>query len=138
MGRTLDINGLPELMIKNLEHPEWQAVGQRCMSCASCTLVCPTCFCWDTQDHTSLDGKATGRERVWDSCFNPGYSIQAGGNTRPNARSRYRQWLSHKFGTWQEQYGVLGCVGCGRCITWCPVKIDVTEEIAALRKEARS
>ena len=138
MGRTLDIRDLPELILKNLEHPEWQAVGQRCMSCASCTLACPTCFCWDTVDHSTVDSQATGRERLWDSCFNPGYSYQAGGNTRPNTRSRYRQWLSHKFGTWVEQYGVIGCVGCGRCITWCPVKIDVTEEIAALRKEARS
>jgi sulfhydrogenase subunit beta (sulfur reductase) len=138
MGRQLDTGDLPELVMKNLDHPEWQAVAQRCMSCASCTLACPTCFCWDTQDRTSLDGKQTARERVWDSCFNPGYSYQAGGNTRPNVRSRYRQWLSHKLGSWKEQYGVLGCVGCGRCITWCPVKIDITEEIAALRKEARS
>jgi sulfhydrogenase subunit beta (sulfur reductase) len=138
MGRQLETGDLPDLILKNLDHPEWAAVAARCMSCASCTLVCPTCFCWDTQDHTSLDGKQTGRERVWDSCFNPGYSYQAGGNTRPDTRSRYRQWLSHKLGTWKEQYGVLGCVGCGRCITWCPVKIDITEEIAALRKEARS
>jgi ferredoxin len=138
MGRRMDIGDLPELILNNLEHPEWQSVAKRCMSCASCTLVCPTCFCWDTQDHTSLDGKQTGRARVWDSCFNPGYSYQAGGNTRPNVRSRYRQWLSHKLGTWKEQYGVLGCVGCGRCITWCPVKIDITEEIAALRQEVRS
>jgi sulfhydrogenase subunit beta (sulfur reductase) len=138
MGRRMDIRDLPDLILKNLDHPEWEAVAKRCMSCASCTLVCPTCFCWDTQDHTSLSGNETERERVWDSCFNPGYSYQAGGNTRPNTRSRYRQWLSHKLGTWKEQYGVLGCVGCGRCITWCPVKIDITEEIAALRKEARS
>jgi len=138
MGRTMDTGDLPGLILKNLNSPEWEAVAKRCMSCSSCTLVCPTCFCWDTQDHTSLDGNETERERVWDSCFNPGYSYQAGGNTRPNTRSRYRQWLSHKLGTWKEQYGVLGCVGCGRCITWCPVKIDITEEIAALRKEARS
>jgi sulfhydrogenase subunit beta (sulfur reductase) len=138
MGRRMDIRDLPDLLLKNLEHPEWQAVAKRCMSCASCTLVCPTCFCWDTQDHTSVDGIETERERVWDSCFNPGYSYQAGGNTRPSTRSRYRQWLTHKLGSWKEQYGVLGCVGCGRCITWCPVKIDITEEIAALRKEARS
>ncbi len=139
MGRRMDTRDLPDLLLKNLNHPEWEAVSQRCMSCASCTLVCPTCFCWDTQDHTSLSGNETERERVWDSCFNPGYSsVAMGGNNRPNTRSRYRQWLSHKFGSWKEQYGVLGCVGCGRCITWCPVKIDVTEEIAALRKEVRS
>jgi sulfhydrogenase subunit beta (sulfur reductase) len=138
MGRRLDVSDLPDLILKNLEHPEWEAVAKRCMSCASCTLACPTCFCWDIQDHTGLNGIETERERVWDSCFNPGYSYQAGGNTRPTTRARYRQWLSHKLGTWKEQYGVLGCVGCGRCITWCPVKIDITEQIAALRKETRS
>jgi sulfhydrogenase subunit beta (sulfur reductase) len=138
MGRQLDISDLPGALLKNLEHPEWAVVAKRCLSCASCTLVCPTCFCWDTQDRTSLNGVETERERVWDSCFNPGYSYQAGGNTRPNVRSRYRQWLTHKLGTWKQQFGVLGCVGCGRCITWCPVKIDITEEIPALRKEARS
>jgi sulfhydrogenase subunit beta (sulfur reductase) len=139
MGRRLDTSDLPELILRSLEHPEWAAVSKRCMSCASCTQVCPTCFCWDVQDRSAVTGCETARERVWDSCFNPGYSSQAGGgNNRPNTRSRYRQWLSHKFGTWKEQYGVLGCVGCGRCITWCPVKIDITEEIAALRKEARS
>jgi sulfhydrogenase subunit beta (sulfur reductase) len=138
MGRQLDTSDLPDVLLKNLNHPEWAAVAKRCLSCASCTLSCPTCFCWDTQDHTALNGTETERERVWDSCFNPGYSYQAGGNTRPNTRSRYRQWLTHKLGTWKQQYGVLGCVGCGRCITWCPVKIDITEEISALRKEIRS
>jgi sulfhydrogenase subunit beta (sulfur reductase) len=138
MGRSLDTSDLPDLILKNLEHPEWAAVAKRCMSCSSCTLVCPTCFCWDTQDHTNLTGSETERERVWDSCFNPGYSYTAACNTRPNTRSRYRQWLSHKLGTWKQQYDVLGCVGCGRCITWCPVKIDITQEIAALRQEVRS
>jgi sulfhydrogenase subunit beta (sulfur reductase) len=139
MGRQLDTSDLPEVLLKNLEHPEWAAVAKRCMSCASCTQVCPTCFCWDVQDSSAVTGCESARQRVWDSCFNPGYSALAGGgSSRPNTRSRYRQWLSHKFGAWKEQYGVLGCVGCGRCITWCPVKIDITEEIAAMRKEVRS
>jgi sulfhydrogenase subunit beta (sulfur reductase) len=138
MGRQLDIRDLPDALLQNLDHPEWEAVAKRCLSCASCTLACPTCFCWDIQDHTDLGGCDTNRTRVWDSCFNPGYSYQTGGNARPNVRARYRQWLSHKLGTWKEQYGVFGCVGCGRCITWCPVKIDITEEIAALRKETIS
>jgi succinate dehydrogenase/fumarate reductase-like Fe-S protein len=83
-------------------------------------------------------GKTTRRERVWDSCFNPIYSYVAGGNTRPNIRSRYRQWLTHKLGTWKDQFGVLGCVGCGRCITWCPAGIDLTEEVAAIRAEVKA
>jgi sulfhydrogenase subunit beta (sulfur reductase) len=137
MGRSMDISDLPDLLIRNTEHPHWSVVARRCLSCASCTLVCPTCFCWDAQEHPNLSGNATNRERVWDSCFNPGYSYQAGGNTRPTVRSRYRQWLTHKLGTWKLQFDVLGCVGCGRCITWCPVGIDITEEIDTLRKESR-
>ncbi len=134
--RSLDTSDLPDLILNNLDDPHWNEVGKRCLSCANCTQVCPTCFCWDATDQMSLDGKTTSRERVWDSCFNPGYSYQAGGNTRPTIQSRYRQWLSHKLGTWKQQYGTFGCVGCGRCITWCPAKIDLTEEIAVLRKEA--
>ncbi len=136
MGRSLDTSDLPELLLDNLDHPHWLSIGERCLSCANCTLVCPTCFCWDTIDILSLDGSETQRARVWDSCFNPGYSYQAGGNTRPTIHSRYRQWLSHKLGTWKQQFGTLGCVGCGRCITWCPAAIDITAEVAALRKEA--
>jgi len=135
--RKLDTTVLPELILEHLDHPYWNEIGKRCLSCANCTQVCPTCFCWDTMDDMSLDGKTTKRTRVWDSCFNPGYSYQAGGNTRPTIYSRYRQWLSHKLGTWKQQYGMLGCVGCGRCITWCPAEIDITEEISALRNEVK-
>ena len=136
MGRKLDMGDLPGVLVENLEHPRWADTGLRCLSCASCTLVCPTCFCWDTEDSTDLLGRTTRRSRVWDSCFNPSYSYQAGGNTRPTVRSRYRQWLTHKLGTWKQQFDTLGCVGCGRCITWCPVGIDITEEVSALREEA--
>jgi sulfhydrogenase subunit beta (sulfur reductase) len=139
MGRQLDdVGSVPELLRNNLEHPHWKDVAARCMSCTSCTQVCPTCFCWDVEDATSLDGSNTARTRVWDSCFNVAYSGQAGGNIRPTTLSRYRQWLTHKMSTWEEQFGVLGCVGCGRCITWCPAGIDITEEIKAIREEAQS
>lgn len=135
MGRTMQIDDLPKLLLNHLDSPHWNEVAQRCLSCANCTQVCPTCFCWDTQDVTKVTGQDTQRIRVWDSCFNPDYSYQAGGNTRPTIRSRYRQWLTHKLGSWQQQFDTLGCVGCGRCITWCPVGIDITEEVAALRAE---
>jgi sulfhydrogenase subunit beta (sulfur reductase) len=134
MTRDLDTSDLPQLMLNNLDHPHWHEVAERCLSCGNCTQVCPTCFCWDTVDTSDLLGKETKRERVWDSCFNIGYSYQAGGNTRPTIHSRYRQWLSHKLGTWKEQNGTLGCVGCGRCIVWCPAGIDLTEEIPAFRE----
>ena len=136
--RELDTSDLPELMTKNLTHSHWQEIAERCLSCGNCTQVCPTCFCWDTVDTSDLLGQETKRERVWDSCFNPGYSYYAGGNTRPTISTRYRQWLTHKLGTWKEQYGTLGCVGCGRCIVWCPAGIDLTEEIPLFREEKKS
>ncbi len=127
---------LSEMIESQLDSSHWDDVARRCLGCGNCTAVCPTCFCWDAVDRTELTGNRTGRERVWDSCFNPGYTHTAGGNIRPSIRSRYRQWLSHKFGTWRAQHGTAGCVGCGRCITWCPAEIDVRHELAALEKEA--
>jgi|Deesub1362A_J573_1020465.scaffolds.fasta_scaffold01672_10 ferredoxin len=138
MGRRMeDVEGLPSLMRASLEHPHWEDVARRCLSCTNCTQVCPTCFCWDARDLPDLSGETAGRERVWDSCFNPDYAYVVGGSSRPSVRSRYRQWLTHKLGTWMEQFGTLGCVGCGRCITWCPAGIDLTEEVVALRQEVR-
>ena len=111
-------------------------VAHRCLSCANCTQVCPTCFCSDVQEVSDLSGQNIERVRVWDSCFSLQFSHVHGGNIRPHNRSRYRQWLTHKFASWIDQFGTPGCVGCGRCITWCPVGIDVTEEISAIRAEA--
>ena len=118
-----------------LDHPHYDDVAKRCISCGNCTQVCPTCFCWDVQEINQLDGQVVRRERVWDSCFNPEYSYVFGGNSRPITRSRYRQWITHKLASWKQQFGTRGCVGCGRCITWCPAKIDITVEAAALVKE---
>jgi ferredoxin len=133
MGRTLDTAELPALLRRNLEHPRWNAVAERCLSCANCTLVCPTCFCSTVEDITDLTGGHAERWRKWDSCFTLDFSHVHGGSVRASCRSRYRQWLTHKLGTWHAQFGVSGCVGCGRCITWCPVGIDLTEEAAAIR-----
>jgi len=139
MGRSLpDPDELPEILLNNLNHPQYDDVSKRCLSCANCTQVCPTCFCWDVQDLNNLSGNNVRRERVWDSCFNLEYSYVFGGNNRPNTRSRYRQWITHKLAGWYQQFGTSGCVGCGRCITWCPAGIDITAEAAALREEARS
>ena len=132
MGRHMDAAGLPDLLRGNLEHPRWEEVANRCLTCGNCTLVCPTCFCSAVEDETDLSGEAS-RWRVWDTCFSVDYSYIHGGSIRPTGRSRYRQWLTHKLGTWHEQFGSSGCVGCGRCIAWCPVGIDITEEVAAIR-----
>jgi ferredoxin len=135
MGRTLESADLRDLLTTRLEHPRWDDVAERCLTCGNCTLVCPTCFCSSIEDTSDLAGEETTRTRVWDSCFSLDYSYIHGGSIRTSARSRYRQWLTHKLGTWADQFGTSGCVGCGRCITWCPVGIDITEEVAALRKE---
>jgi ferredoxin len=133
MGRRLDTADLPALLYRNREHPRWDDVAGRCLTCTNCTMVCPTCFCHDLTDAISLDGTQATRGREWASCFSEEFSHMSFGEVRSSARSRYRQWLTHKFASWIDQFGTSGCVGCGRCITWCPVGIDVTEEIAAIR-----
>lgn len=131
MGRHLDPVH-PPLAAANLDHPRWDDVADRCLACSNCTMVCPTCFCGATEDVTDLSGDQTERFRVWDSCFTLDFSHLPGGSVRTSTKSRYRQWLLHKLVTWHEQFGSSGCVGCGRCISWCPVGIDLTAEIAAL------
>lgn len=133
MGRELDTADMPGLLYRNPEHPRWQDAAERCLACGSCTSVCPTCFCHDVVDGVSLSGEVATRTREWASCFSAEHSWAAGEVVRGSRASRYRQWLTHKFASWIDQYGTSGCVGCGRCITWCPVGIDVTEEIAAIR-----
>lgn len=134
MGRSLETKNIRNTLCNNLEHPRWEAVAERCLSCTNCTMVCPTCFCSSVDDISSLSGNEASRVQKWDSCFSQQFSYIHGGTIRCSVKSRYRQWLTHKFATWIDQFGTSGCVGCGRCITWCPVGIDVTEEIAAIRE----
>jgi sulfhydrogenase subunit beta (sulfur reductase) len=138
MGRRLETDGLKELLQGNLNHPRWDQVAERCLSCGNCTMVCPTCFCTTVEDHSDLAGESAERVRKWDSCFTLDFSYIHGGSVRQTARSRYRQWMTHKLASWIDQFGTSGCVGCGRCITWCPVGIDITEEAAALRAAPRT
>jgi ferredoxin len=133
MGRKVDVTSVRDLLHRNQEHPRWDDVASRCLACTNCTLVCPTCFCSSVSDVTDLGPEKVERVRQWDSCFNPEFAHVHGGNFRTSIRGRYRQWLTHKFASWHDQFDVSGCVGCGRCITWCPVGIDVTEEITAIR-----
>jgi ferredoxin len=133
MGRSLDTTGIQELLYHNIEHPRWAEVATRCLSCANCTMVCPTCFCATVEDVTDLSGSQAERWRQWDSCFTQDFSYIHGGSIRTSTRARYRQWLTHKLATWIDQFGTSGCVGCGRCIAWCPVGIDITEEVDAIR-----
>ncbi len=133
MGRTLDTDGIKELLYANAEHPRWDEVAERCLTCGNCTLACPTCFCSTVEDVTDLTGSEAERTRQWDSCFTFDHSYIHGGSVHASGRSRYRQWMTHKLASWIDQFGSSGCVGCGRCITWCPVAIDITEEAGAIR-----
>jgi sulfhydrogenase subunit beta (sulfur reductase) len=137
MGRELDTDGIKELLYRNYDHPRWDDVADRCLSCGNCTMVCPTCFCTTVEDVSDLEGEHVERHQLWDSCFTVDYSHIHGGAVRKSTRSRYRQWMTHKLATWWDQFDSSGCVGCGRCITWCPVAIDITEEARAIRETER-
>ena len=133
MGRHMETTGLKELLQGNLDHVEWEKVAERCLSCGNCTMVCPTCFCTTVEDHSDLTGTTAERVREWDSCFTLDFSYIHGGSVRNTTKARYRQWMTHKLASWIDQFGTSGCVGCGRCVTWCPVGIDITAEAAAIR-----
>lgn len=136
MGRAMPPVDLRTLMRDTLEADRWDDVTARCLNCGNCTMVCPTCFCTTTEDVTDLTGDHAERWRRWDSCYDLDFTLLHGGPVRASRRSRYRQWLTHKIGTWHDQFGSSGCVGCGRCIVWCPTGIDLTEEARALHLEA--
>ena len=134
MGRTMETAGIKELLYRNHDNPRWDDVASRCLTCANCTMVCPTCFCTTVEDTTDLTGDHAERWRKWDSCFTMDFSYIHGGSVRSSPKSRYRQWMTHKLASWFDQFDSSGCVGCGRCITWCPVGIDITEEVRAIRE----
>ncbi len=135
-GRWLDTHNIRQRLLSNLEDPRWDEVAERCLACANCTMVCPTCFCTTVEEVADLSGENVQRQRRWESCFTWEHSYTAAGPVHPNTKSRYRQWLTHKLASWIDQFDTSGCVGCGRCITWCPVGIDLTEEAAAIGKES--
>jgi formate hydrogenlyase subunit 6/NADH:ubiquinone oxidoreductase subunit I len=136
--RTIDNTGIKELLYQNFEHPRWDNVAARCLTCANCTMVCPTCFCTTVEDVSDVSGEHAERWRRWDSCFTLNFSYIHGGSVRASAKARYRQWMTHKLASWIDQFGTSGCVGCGRCITWCPVGIDITDEVRAIREGGKN
>jgi ferredoxin len=134
MGRQLDTTDIKQTLYDKLDHPRWDRVAERCLACGNCTMVCPTCFCTTVEEVTNLTGSQSDHVRTWDSCFTLDFSYVRGpGSLRSTTKARYRQWMTHKLATWIDQFGSSGCVGCGRCITWCPVGIDITEEVRAIR-----
>lgn len=132
--RSLDPVAVKGILQRNFDSPQWEKISARCLTCGNCTMVCPTCFCTTVEDASDLTGKHAERIRRWDSCFTLSFSYIHGGSVRASAKARYRQWVTHKFATWIDQFGSPGCVGCGRCITWCPVGIDLTEGARMLQE----
>jgi sulfhydrogenase subunit beta (sulfur reductase) len=132
MGRSMPPGVLARRVPPSPDHPRWNTVGDRCFACGNCTSVCPTCFCTTPHDETEFGSKGIERLRVWDSCFSRDFSYVSGRPQWEDVASRYGQWLGHKLFDWKAQFGTSGCVGCGRCITWCPAGIDLTEEVRAL------
>jgi len=136
--RRIDTTDVRDVLLANFDHSHWDDVADRCLTCANCTLVCPTCFCTTVEDTIDISGNHAERWRRQDSCFALEFSYIHGGNVRSTAKSRYRQWMTHKLASWFDQFGSSGCVGCGRCITWCPVGIDITQELQAIRGKAEN
>lgn len=133
--RALPSRNLRGLLAARPDHPHWNDLATRCLSCGNCTSVCPTCFCFSEHEDPSLDGRTSRHVRQWDSCFTPGHSYIHPAPLRGETRFRYRQWLTHKLDYWHDQYGRSGCVGCGRCVSWCPVGIDFTADLPILLEE---
>jgi Fe-S-cluster-containing hydrogenase component 2 len=138
MGRAIEREGLAEALLAAQDDPAWDAIAERCLTCGNCTMVCPTCFCSTVEDTGNLAGTEAERWRRWDSCFTGDFTYLHGASGRGSARSRYRQWLTHKFAHWIGQFGTEGCVGCGRCITWCPAAIDITVELRGFGSLSRA
>ncbi|MEE4361770.1 MAG: 4Fe-4S dicluster domain-containing protein [Pseudomonadales bacterium] len=132
IDRHLDSATLPARILEAQESPVWDAVAERCLACGNCTSACPTCFCTRSEDQVDVAGTTATRTETWDSCFHLDFTYIHDTHERTSTRARYRQWATHKFATWHAQFGSSGCVGCGRCITWCPVGIDVTAVLADL------
>lgn len=137
ISRRMNQQGIKEEIYRSLASSRWDEIASRCLACANCTLVCPTCFCSTIEDVADVEQATAERWQKWDSCFHLDFSYVHGGSRRVTTASRYRQWFTHKLASWYDQFGTSGCVGCGRCITWCPVGIDITEEMAAIRSDAR-
>lgn len=136
MGRQMPTGDLRDLLVRSRESPQWDEVASRCLTCGNCTMVCPTCFCTSTSDVSELAGDHAERWQEWASCFELDFTFVHGGEVRTSGASRYRHWLTHKLGTWHDQFGTSGCVGCGRCIAWCPTGIDITEEMTRMSHSA--
>lgn len=132
ISRKVEIEGISEVLEGTFESPYWEEFSKRCLGCGICTLLCPTCHCFDISD--VIERGEGRRERTWDSCQYEYYTIHASGhNPRPLKKHRQRNRILHKFHYMKKNLDVTGCVGCGRCISDCPVNIDIIEVIEGVK-----
>lgn len=131
--RQIDLDGIPEKLSNIFEHPIWKQQSMKCIGCGICTYTCPTCYCFDMQDETVA--RKGRRVRVWDSCMFAEYTLHASGhNPRSTKKERLRNRIYHKFKFNIDNFGVASCVGCGRCISLCPVNVDLIENLLAIKE----
>jgi len=132
------IEGLPEKIHSMYKNDKiWEEIAKKCLGCGNCTMVCPVCCCFNVVDTVDFDFKTFKRIRRWDACTLQEFSMVAGGlNFRPAIKHRIRNWFYDKFKVFVDKVGVPGCVGCGRCATYCPAKIDVRKEISKIWEES--
>lgn len=130
----VEIRDLPEIFEMEYKAEIWEELGKRCLSCGSCSMVCPTCYCYDVVDEVELGTREGARVRRWDSCLFSSHALVAGGeNFRESAASRIKFRFYHKQRGFVAEYGRPSCIGCGRCMAVCPVKIDIVEVLNQLR-----
>ena len=124
MKSKIEVQKVAEKLDSMFDDPFWDLVSEKCLGCAVCTYLCPTCHCFDITDE--VIGQSGERVRTWDSCAFPSFTLEASGvNPRPGNKERYRQRIMHKFNYFIANHGMAACVGCGRCIKECPVNLDI-------------
>lgn len=129
----LDVTDLPFVLELKRDDPVWDELGKKCLCCGSCSMVCPTCSCFNVMDEIGIDGSAR-RVRTWDSCLFREYAMVAGGHTfRGDRGDRVRNRYYHKQEAFVREFGMPSCVGCGRCIDNCPTGINVVEVFDVVR-----
>ena len=133
----IDLEGITDLMELSHDADFWKELGDKCLACGQCTMVCPTCTCYNIIEDNALNEDAGTRERYWDSCMFKDFSLTAGDHNFRAAKSeRLKLWYTHKLKAFIGHFGSPSCVGCGRCIVTCPVDINVRTVAEKLKKGA--
>jgi ferredoxin len=125
--RSIELEGLPGRLLA-ADDARWAEAASTCLACGSCTSVCPSCGCTEDREELGLDGTSS-HVRRWSSCFDPEFGYVHGGPLALSITERFRGFVTHKLATSTLEDGVADCVGCGRCVTWCPAGIDLPEVV---------